>query len=208
MTAVGRWNPDEVRERVLDGLWPEPLGGLVLIPPESVVAGGFAGQASTNTAGSVSFTNCSSVSLNGVFSTEFTNYAIATRLVGTSNTLVQFRMRRNNSDDSSTSSYITQSLIASGSNLTADRQTNTLGNMGYILGVSTINTGIFGSIYGPYLSQPTALRFDTVNGLSNAGIEYSSVLHNSSVPQDGISIIMNSGTFSGQVSLYGVVGSE
>lgn len=78
------------------------LGGLVLVSPTSIANSGGSASAS---GGQVTFTGVSSVSLNGVFTSAYTNYRIVARVYGdATNRAVRLRFRVSGSDDS-TSNY-------------------------------------------------------------------------------------------------------
>ena len=74
--TYGRWSPNEVANRVLDGVWPtvETVGALQTISPSSLTYSGT--TASISGSGTVDFTSCSSLTLNGVFSSTYRHYLI------------------------------------------------------------------------------------------------------------------------------------
>ena len=56
--------------------------GLHLITPTSIASTGTGNSSSINTNGSVTFSTCATLSLNGVFSADYDNYMIVMRHVG------------------------------------------------------------------------------------------------------------------------------
>lgn len=71
--------------------------GLKNVVPASVVVG--SGSATTNSNGTVSFSSATSISLNGVFTSTYSNYRIAVKLVGQSGSgILQMRLRSSGTD--------------------------------------------------------------------------------------------------------------
>jgi len=205
MTTVGRWNPNKVRERVLNGTWvsAEELGGMVLLTPTSIAYTGTSATVGTN--GSVEFSAVTSLSLNGVFSADYDNYMIVAwhTLASGGNTF--FMRLRATTDNSTTNSYVSQSLDAysttvGGSRYTADQGVCSTAN-------DSQRHGMELKVYGPYIAQPTAWRSVTVSGSSGAQINDRAGTHNQSVSYDGITFYPGSSSLTGLVSVYGLVGA-
>ena len=210
MTTVGRWSPNKVRERVLNGTWvsAEELGGMVLVTPSSVTVTGGGSQSATILAnGSVEFSSCASILLNGVFNSLYNNYMISMRVSEASNAdaTIAFLLSANGTPNETANSYVCQRITASSTTVSAQRDTIPYG---WAFGVSSAQrSGATGYIYGPYLTQPTALRFVDVSGQSDATIvEYAST-HNQSTAYDGIMFSRTSFSYTGLVSVYGLVGA-
>ena len=206
MTTVGRWNPNKVRERVLNGTWvsAEELGGMVLLTPTSIAYTGTSATVGTN--GSVDFTACTSISLNGVFSANYDNYMIAMRYASSqSSGTLYYRLRDAGTDESTTSSYVSQYVFADSGSVSGLRQSQ---NFGLIGGVTTTNRdGNVMYLFGPYLVQPTASRSITAHAYLSATIYDNAVTHNVSDSYDGITLFPNLGNITGLVSVYGLVGA-
>jgi hypothetical protein len=182
----------------------EELGGMVLLTPTSIAYTGTSASIGTN--GSVEFTACTSFSLNGVFSADYDNYQIVVRhSLGTTDNTVGFRLRNSGSDDSTANSYVYQALYVSGASIVGVRTTS---NTTYHLTSSaTAKSGEIINVYGPYLSQPTAIRNVSISGSSSAIIQDVASTHNQSTPYDGFTIYPTASSISGLVSVYGLVGA-
>ena len=211
MTTVGRWSPNKVRARVLDGTWaspPEELGGMVLLTPTSVdITGGGSETATTLANGSVEFTACETLSLNGVFSADYDNYMIVCRLgsTATSSDGVFAKLRASGTDAST--NYVRQYLAVNGLNANPNRfsaQTSTV----FSDTRNTLKEGFTVYMYGPFLTQPTAGRSNTIVSDGNARFTDYAWTHGTSASYDGFSAFLSSGNYmSGLVSVYGLVGA-
>lgn len=107
--------------------------GLAKIVPSSVAVGSGTGSASTT--GLVTFSGCSSVSLNDVFSATYNNYLII--INGKSDASagdVNFRLRASNSDNSSSiyGSAVRYASSGSGTGFIQVGNTNTSTTIGYL----------------------------------------------------------------------------
>jgi hypothetical protein len=207
MTTVGRWSPNKVRARVLDGTWvsTEELGGMVLLTPTSIAYTGTSATVGAN--GSVDFTAVSSLSLNGVFTGDFDNYMIVMRNTGNAVDNVVIRLRTGGGDATGTD-YVDQGLYANGGSVTGFRQTRSYGYINANYNTQGLGTTVH--VFGPYLSQPTAWRSVTEIDVSSAGIYDQAVTHSLSVSYDGFTVLYEgspSSTFTGLVSVYGLVGA-
>jgi len=210
MTTVGRWSPNKVRARVLDGTWvsTEELGGMVLLTPTSIAyTGGGSETATIGANGSVEFTSCTSLSLNGVFSADYDNYMISCRLgsTATSSDGVFAKLRASGVDAST--NYVRQYIVASSTTVAANRlsaQTSTV----FSDTRNTLKEGFTVYMYGPFLTQPTAGRSNTVVSDGNARFTDYAWTHSTSASYDGFSAFLSSGNYmSGLVSVYGLVGA-
>jgi len=202
--VFGRWGPTEVMERVLDGTWAEVVDGMGLIEPESI---SFSGTSAAITGlGSVEFTAVTSLSLNGVFTSDFDNYMLVMRYSQVSgggfDGPLFFRLRSSGSDATG-SNYTYQLLEASDSSVYGSRSSSqTNGAMG------RYEDGVYGgqclSAYGPNLAQPTAFR--NVSGWGDLRISEYATTHSLSTAYDGLTVYLSaSGTISGRVAVYGMV---
>ena len=206
MTTVGRWSPNKVRARVLDGTWvsTEELGGMVLLAPTSIAYTGTSATIGAN--GSVEFSAVSSLSLNGVFSADYDNYMVSLSGTASADDFWNLRYRASGTDDTS-SSYVRQYLDAYSTSVNADRATATFCRMWY--GGSVYRAGMTFATYGPFLAQPTALRNVAVTDYGNAYLYDIASTHSVSSSYDGFTLLRNgaSATLSGLVSIYGLVGA-
>jgi hypothetical protein len=203
----GRWSVSDVYEAVLDGTWvsPEELGGMVLLTPTSIAYTGTSATIGTN--GSVDFTACSSLSLNGVFSADYDNYMIGIRVTSSlSSTDINCRLRASGSDASASNDYVAQYLVADSTSVSGGRITAfTYGWLGQ--SYATQRVGISAYIFGPYLTQPTAVRSIGASDNSSARLVDIAWTHDLSTSYDGLTVFPSTGNFTGLVSVYGLVGA-
>lgn len=198
--VFGRWGPTEVMERVLDGTWAEVVDGMGLIQPESITYSGT--SAAITGLGSVEFEAVSSLSLNGVFSSDFDNYMISLRLIGNVANFPAYRLRSSSID--STTGYVRQYLYAGSTTISGGRTTGT--TEFYDFGTSTsLWAGSCSYWYGPSLTQPTAVRFIPVDARDAATINDYAGTHSVSTSYDGFTLFPNTGTFTGRIAVYGMV---
>jgi hypothetical protein len=184
---------------------PEDLGGMVLMKPTSIAYTGTSATIGTN--GSVEFSACSSLSLNGVFSADYDNYVIATRIDHSTLGVWRFRMRSSGTDEDSVSNYYTtQFLYATNTSVTGGRNTGNLSSFGWV--GPTVKAGYTANFYGPFLAQPTAIRtFGASNESSGTIVDYAWT-HSLSTSYDGITMFSDAAyTANGLVSVYGLVGT-
>ena len=205
MTTVGRWSPNKVRARVLDGTWvdTEELGGMVLMTPTSIAYSGTSATIGAN--GSVEFSAVTSLSLNGVFTADYDNYMIVIRGTSSVGANIPLRLRANGTDNSTANSYTTQNIQAIGTTVNATRSSADSGIVAVMN--ATQRCGFVTNIFGPYLSQPTAWRTVTANDRDSARIEDYAVTHNQSVSYDGFTFYPGVGNMTGLISVYGLVGA-
>ena len=177
--------------------------GLHLITPTSIAYTGTSATISAN--GSVTFTDCSTLSLNGVFTSDYDNYRIVTRFFGgVSTSYAGFYRMRSSGIDADTSNYTYQSLVANGTSVSGARTSST--NYGYmfVLGYDAKSGSVF-DIYGPNLAQPTASRSVNVAAASGGVVIWDlATTHSLSTSYDGISLIPSGDHISGRVAVYGM----
>jgi hypothetical protein len=180
--------------------------GLILLTPTSVSVG--SGSASIGTNGSVTFTGAHTVSLNGVFSADYDNYRIVTWHTSNNvtNGSLKFRLRVGGVDNSTSSSYVQQYLYVTTSTTLGGRITSTQAEINRY---GNTYTSFVADFYGPYLTQPTAVRSIT-QGLSNTistPVIYDCVAtHSQSSAYDGFSFYTGytPATLTGRIAVYGV----
>lgn len=207
--ASGVWTLDELFLARKTDTWPSLKFAFELVKPSSAaVTGGGSETATISALGSVEFTSCDSLSLNGVFSSAYDNYMIVIRAdLSTSAEGLDFRLRSAGSDNSTASSYVNQQLSGSSTTVSGARQTLSHGRLSSI---DTNKNGYAIYMYGPGLAQPTALRCVSVYGGSSVAIDDRAVTHNQSTAYDGITFDANMSatgrTISGRVAVYGMRG--
>jgi hypothetical protein len=173
-----------------------------LVTPSSIAFSGT--SASIVGSGSVDFSAVTSLSLNGVFSADYDNYYIVVRHFSNSNQGILYRLRLG-STDASGSNYTYQEIQASGTTVSGVRTSSSTSSL-FAAGISTNRGGTLLSLYGPFLSQPTASR--SVNGdAANGGrIIDLATTHSLSTSYDGITIFLSTANITGNVAVYGLRG--
>lgn len=188
------------RFNALDTVYSISKPGMVLIKPTSIDHSGTSATVGEN--GQVTFSAVTSLSLNGVFSADFDNYVISTRYDASTSVSLRVRFRASGTDNSTASSYVTQSIQAAGTSVSGGRTTQDYANMAF--GWGTQRNGSHVSIYGPFLAQPTAARSVSGMDFSSAIIEDTAFTHNQSVSYDGLTVYLTSGNITGALQVYGV----
>jgi len=175
--------------------------GLILLTPTSVDHTGTSASISAN--GSVEFSACSELRLNGVFSADYDNYMVVARHLATFDGQGwRFRLSSGGADNSTASSYTRQTLSASSTSISAGRASS---DFAVFSGADdTQRAGTVGYFYGPFLAQPTAFRSVWVTGYANAYLGDYAVTHNQSTAYDGFNLYTFTGTVSGRVAVYGM----
>lgn len=185
----------------------ETLGGMRLITPTSITSTGAGNSSSIGSNGSVTFTSCATLSLNGVFTSRFDNYVISVRCIAASTgTTALLRLRASGTDATGIGDYINQNLLANGTLISASRDTG-LGYWGTGTIASTWADGLTISIYYPYLAQYTAFRSVDVSGYLGAYPKDAAGTHAVATSYDGFTIYPLSDVFTGRISVYGLVGA-
>jgi hypothetical protein len=179
--------------------------GLAKIVPSSVVVG--SGSGSVDSLGTVTFSGCSSVSLNGVFTSTYDNYRIVLDISAVSGSN-EFRIRGRDSitGDNSSATYHFQLIDIIGTG-TAISKTSTTGATSSYFGYYDNPTIVTVDVYKPKLTTPTAWQiwsnlYYTVVG---AGIQLTRGSFSGSTAFDSMSMISNAGNFSGTLRIYGYI---
>jgi len=175
--------------------------GLILLTPTSIDHTGTSASISAN--GSVSFTACTVLSLNGVFSADYDNYMVVCRFTNNTGTsTLNYRMRVSGADNSTANSYVTQELVANATTVLGGPYT---ANVGYLTpSYATQRAGFVWDVYGPFLAQPTATRTVSASDFSSAYILDSASTHNQSTSYDGFTLNRSAGDVSGRIAVYGM----
>jgi len=153
-----------------------------------------------------SFSGVSSQSINDVFSSTYDNYVILYRNTTTSTgNVLTLRYRLSGTDTSA--NYGTQRLYAQGTTVSANRDGVGTDEI-FISDMATAQQTIVGhqlNIFGPNLASPTVSFF---SGSALIGADFyptlTSGFQNSSTQFTGFTLLVNTGTFGGTVSVYGV----
>lgn len=175
--------------------------GMELLTPTSVSSTGTGNTTTVNANGSITFSTCDSVTVNGVFSASYDNYVIVVRRNGAGAVTSNFRLRVGGVDNSTASSYTTQENDISGTSESGYRIATTSGYFSQHAGGIDAYVAY---LYGPFLTQATAWRSTTFMATSSARILDCSGTHNQATSYDGITFTtLSAGT--GLISIYGLV---
>jgi hypothetical protein len=124
-------------------------------------------------------------------------------LVGALN--MYLRLRSGGSDNATASSYTAQNLAADGSTVAASRFTADYTR--FAGAYTTQRDGMVTHLYGPFLAQPTAGRNTKVFGHLGAYLDDVTFTHNQSTSYDGFTLLVSGNSFTGLISVYGLVGA-
>jgi hypothetical protein len=138
---------------------------------------------------------------NDVFSSTYDNYRILIRIIASTSTNTQIRLRVGGVDNSTANSYVTQNLLANSTTVSASRNTDTSGQL---MGVETnlLTLGLI-DISQPFLASPTGWYTLNMLPISNASLRNWAGTHNQTISYDGFTIFPASGNITGQISIYG-----
>jgi hypothetical protein len=175
-------------------------GGLTLIVPSSTANSG--GTVST-TAGVVTASGVSSVSLNGVFSSTYVNYMIQYNELNTSSTGTQSYMRlRASGTDNTSSTYScgsTRVPFSTGSPSGYSDSNAAFWTFNVNTGTTKVGSPIF--MNSPFVAVATTFS-TTFAGHDNGG--YMAGYHSTASSFDGFTIYPSTGTLSGIFRVYGI----
>jgi hypothetical protein len=174
--------------------------GLKPIVPSSVVIG--SGSSSVSTLGQVTFTGASSVSLNNVFSSTYDNYKVLFSGNVSTAAGLNLRLRVGGVDNSTASSYLRQFLRVENTVISGGRVTSNIVRIGQ--SENTLRSSFELTIYNPF--QATATPMNSLATISESSVmifDIHSVVHNVTSSFDGFTLIPESGTTTGTISVYG-----
>ena len=176
--------------------------GLVVMTPSSIAYSGT--SASINADGSVDFSAVTSLSLNGVFTGDYDNYMIAMRGTTSSDAGTLSARLRASTTDAAAANYTRQRINASGSAVSAGRDTSATFTRLVVLD-DGLRSGGTAYIFGPYLAQPTAFRGVSASAYLDAWIRDWASTHSLSTSYNGITLANEFGanTISGLVTVFG-----
>lgn len=182
------------------------LAGLIPVVPATVTA--VTGTASTNALGTVTFTGCSKISLDGVFTSAYRNYKIVFAISGSSaNTSLIFRYKKNGTEYTGAQyNFGGQAFRDSGSTTAFVGQTQSSQSISWVNGPASgvgSGNGVI-DLYQPFGNtyQSNTTYFRGGDNSSMAGIFTGSTCF-SGQTNDGFSLYVGTGTFGGQFTVYG-----
>lgn len=185
--------------------WAAPAGGgsgLTLITPTSTANSG--GSVSTS-GGAVTFTGVTSVSLNGVFTSTYTNYLIITdSIFGSGNADITMRMRASGSD--TTSNYdimLWDKPFASTVSTPVSIGTTTFGSANWYMSDTTNTLGYNYTNITLSSPQKTISTTFTASAVSRSGYQTIGGKLNDSTSYDGFTFTASANNFDGIIRVYG-----
>lgn len=180
--------------------------GLALVSPTTTANTG--GTATINTGGTVTFSGaCTSISLNGCFTSTYTNYLVLYyNLVPSAQTAPRFRLRVSGTDNTTASSYERQRAAFDGTGSTFNR----LADDNFEL--PDIFSGVDARpAYALYVFQPQVATQTTVRqlhvGRNATGCYFNeqAMNHTQATSYDGFTTYTVAGpTFAGTIAVYGI----
>ena len=181
---------------------PSSSSGLVSVAPTSVGKTGASSTATASTNGQVTFALCETLTLNGVFTSAYSNYRILFAGLASGNPSLQARLSVGGTA-SSAATYQRQQLISSSTTVSALRDSNQT----FWIVANNINTtegdNMSMDIFNPQVVKNTS--FTSLSHSTTAGAYWQSVAgyFSATTSFDGIQLFPTSGTMSGIVTVYG-----
>ena len=184
--------------------WATPAGGgsaLTLITPTSTAN---SSGTVTTSGGQVTFSSVASVSLNGVFTSTYTNYLITVdSIVGSGNLDVLFKLRASGSDTSTNyDTMVFTKPFASGVSAPVSFGTTTIGSTYWYFGDARTTDKFSNNMY---ISAPELASYTTINGYAISRDTYNTIggQQTGTTQFDGITLLASTGTVSGVIRVYG-----
>lgn len=180
--------------------------GLIPVIPTSVNVGSGSGSYNSTT-GLVTFTGASSVSVNGCFTSAFTNYRIMFNESAAS-AYADGNLRLRSAGTDATTNYFRNGVLVDATSISGFQSTSDT-NYGNALtthpnSVSTAHAQSAIEIREPFSSKPTTLQ--VINGAWN-GTQSRHIsttgFHSTAASYDGFTIYLSSGNFGGTFKIYG-----
>ena len=194
--AINRLNPDY------------PDAGLVQVSPASVSVGSGSSTVSGN--GQVSFSGVTSVSLNSIFTSDYTNYKTLIRVTSNSADTDLFLKLRNTSNTDITANYYFGGYYSRVDNAGAGvwYGNNTsywhIGSIdiGNVVNANAVNVDIYNPNTSTYSKSMGMFGIGQLTTGSMFGIYIGGSLLDTTVC-NGLSLVSTSGTITGTISVYG-----
>ena len=144
-----------------------------------------------------------SQSLNDVFSTTYDNYKILLNVTATGAADLSLRMRVSGADDSS-ANYQRQKLEIDSTTISGSKSTNQTSSRFVEINTSDANSLTVIEVMSPFLARPTMyLSSNSQRSGTTHFMSFLSGAHNVSTSYTGLTIIPNTSTVSGTVTVYG-----
>ena len=170
------------------------IGGLAPATPTTIANSGGSSSLSSNT---VTFTGVTSISLNGCFTSDYTNYRILVAGTGSTNVDLALRLRAAGSDATGTD-YLSRNLLAFSGGISSNESTTASWE-----NLARVNTdagcGVI-DLFRPQLAVKTAMNNQ---GGTSVVTQIRNGHHNLANAYDGFTLTANTGNMTGIVSVYG-----
>jgi hypothetical protein len=138
---------------------------------------------------------------NNVFSSTYDNYKVLISGKHTNVSALRFRLRASGTDNSTANSYVEQTFFANGTSVGGSRQTSNFTRVGTYY--TTLNNSTNLEFFDPFLAVETSFQASTQNSDSSAAINIHYGTHNQTVSYDGFSLLVETGSITGKISIYG-----
>lgn len=182
------------------------VGGLRAIVPTSVTVTGAGSSASVGANGLITFSTAESVSINGVFSSAFRNYAFVGDADSSAATPSMYtRLRVGGADNSTANAYVAQRITGNNTTVGGGRVTSTQWDVGSTF-ASVSTNGFSGNFYRPFLADTTAMEIKVADSESSGYFISAIGTHNQNTSYDGFTLIMSTGNMTGTLVIYGYFG--
>lgn len=182
---------------------PIASGSLTQIIPTSIANTG--GSASIGATGVVSFTSASAISLNGCFTSGYSNYKVLIYMTSTSGSnTIRFRVRSSGTD-LTTGTYRTLAHYAnSAANSFSGLESSSTGTYGALSYCGVQGNAIEFDIFNPQVSDYTHLRSSsTFADTTNMFLLASGTVVNNTTSYDGFTITPAAAALTGTIIVYG-----
>jgi hypothetical protein len=177
-------------------------GGMWNLTPSSITAAGAGSSASINSDGSITATACTSLIINGVFSSTYGVYQLFNRLTA-SGTDAELRYQNSLSGTPATSAYNFIRTTADGSSVaTAESNAQASESIGRL--DSTGATLTFTTIMGPQLASTTQFFSNAQDTNSTVKMHWYCGNHTTATAYDGFALLASTGSFTGTIFVKGL----
>lgn len=176
------------------------MDGLINLIP-TVTTEGVGATATIASNGSVTFAACTKLYIKGIFSSSYDSYMV--KMFSNTSTTADYRLRLvlTDTENSTASSYTSQTLSSTSSTLTGARTSADSAQIGSGAGLRRDGLTIY--IIGPNVAAPTPMRSVTTNDVNSASLLDIAITHNVSTAYTGFSIFPSTGTIAGKLVIYG-----
>ena len=180
--------------------WQTIGGGLVPIIPTSVSVG--SGTATVGTTGLITFTTVgTNLSINGCFSSLYSNYKIMFVSSNSASSGLTMRLRVAGTDSAATN-YWAQLIYSNAGTPSADNNYTTSWGMAI---TGRPNRSFTGDFIDPFKTSQTSFLGSLTenNAGTNGGLSLLAHINTAATSYDGFSLIPSTGTFTGTLTIFG-----